>query len=72
MNWQKEKAKPLTGLLTYMIEHHKGAVTMVKELFSADGAASNAQTFRLASDIQVDQITEIERMKRMLQDMKDL
>lgn len=52
--------------LTYMIEHHKGAVAMVHDLFSTDGAAQGEAAFRLASDIQVDQITEINRMKLML------
>ena len=51
--------------LTYMIDHHSGAVTMVKTLFDTDGAALDEEAFRLASDIQVDQITEIERMKLM-------
>jgi uncharacterized protein (DUF305 family) len=53
--------------LTYMIEHHSGAVTMVKKLFGTAGAAQEEQAFRLASSIQVDQITEIERMKKMLE-----
>lgn len=57
--------------LRYMIEHHQGAVTMVKTLFNTDGAALDGQAFRMASDIQVDQITEIERMKLMLQNMTD-
>lgn len=55
--------------LTYMIAHHQGAVTMVKNLFDTDGAALDNESFRLASDIQVDQRTEIERMKLMLQEM---
>lgn len=57
--------------LQYMIEHHRGAVVMVRELFNTDGAARDNQAFRLASDIQADQITEIERMKQMLQKMTD-
>ncbi|MEX2345602.1 MAG: DUF305 domain-containing protein [Balneolaceae bacterium] len=57
--------------LTYMIEHHQGAVIMVKNLFSTDGAATEEEAFRLASDIQVDQITEIERMKLMLSEYSD-
>lgn len=57
--------------LTYMIEHHQGAVTMVHELFDTDGAALDEEAFRLASDIQVDQITEIERMKLMLENIKN-
>jgi len=53
--------------LTYMIQHHQGAVTMVHSLFATDGAGQDEAVFKLASDIQVDQITEIERMKLMLQ-----
>jgi len=53
--------------LTYMIQHHQGAVTMVEELFATDGAAQDPLTFKLASDVQVDQRTEIDRMERMLE-----
>lgn len=52
--------------LTYMIQHHSGAVTMVADLFDTDGAALDEATFKLASDINVDQLTEIARMERML------
>lgn len=52
--------------LTYMIQHHGGAVDMVDDLFSTDGAAQGDEAFKLASDIQVDQITEIARMERMV------
>ena len=52
--------------LTYMIMHHGGAVTMVDDLFSTDGAGQDEAAFKLASDINVDQITEIARMERML------
>ena len=52
--------------LAYMIQHHGGAVVMVDELFGADGAAQDGATFKLASDIQVDQRTEIARMQLML------
>lgn len=55
--------------LEYMIQHHKGAVTMVTKLFATDGAAQDEGAFRLATDIQVDQITEIARMQLMLDDM---
>lgn len=57
--------------LEYMIEHHQGAVTMVRDLFNTDGAALEDGIFRLASDIQVDQITEIQRMKQMLKNLSD-
>lgn len=52
--------------LTYMIQHHEGATTMVQTLFDTDGAGLDDTSFKLASDINVDQITEIARMKRML------
>ena len=52
--------------LTLMIRHHQGAVAMVKDLFDSYGAAQDETVFRLASDVNVDQITEIERMQKML------
>ena len=52
--------------LTFMIQHHQGAVAMVKELLSGGGAAHNDTVFRLAGDINVDQTTEIARMRKML------
>jgi len=55
--------------LRFMIQHHRGAVVMVHELFGADGAAQDEVVFKLASDIQVDQITEIARMELMLEEM---
>lgn len=55
--------------LTYMIEHHGGAVIMVEELFAADGAASDTESFELASGINAEQVTEIERMKLMLENI---
>jgi uncharacterized protein (DUF305 family) len=41
-------------------------VTMVRELFTKDGAAQDEDAWRLATDVQVDQLTEIARMERML------
>lgn len=55
--------------LTYMIQHHEGAVTMVEEMFSKDGAGNDEAAYKLASDIQADQSTEIARMKLMLESM---
>jgi len=55
--------------LTSMIEHHKGAVSMVRELFATDGAGQDEDVFRFASDVQVDQATEVARMERMLEAM---
>ncbi|HET7024929.1 MAG TPA: DUF305 domain-containing protein [Gemmatimonadales bacterium] len=51
--------------LTYMIQHHTGAISMVKDLFASYGAAEDELTFKLASNINVDQATEIARMQRL-------
>lgn len=55
-----------TKFLRYMIQHHRGAVSMVEELFNDPGPNPDDIVFKLASDINVDQLTEIERMRRML------
>ena len=52
--------------LTFMIQHHQGAITMVEQLFGATGAAQDDNVFKFASDVHVDQITEIDRMSLML------
>ena len=52
--------------LRYMIQHHRGAVTMVKELMANRGAAQDITVFKFAGDVEVDQTTEINRMLEML------
>jgi uncharacterized protein (DUF305 family) len=52
--------------LAFMIQHHRGAVAMVKELFGTPGAAQDETVFKFANDVNVDQSTEIARMERML------
>jgi uncharacterized protein (DUF305 family) len=52
--------------LTYMIQHHRGALTMVQQLFGTRGAAQDEVTFKLASDVSADQSSEISRMESML------
>jgi uncharacterized protein (DUF305 family) len=52
--------------LTYMIQHHTGAISMVSELFGSWGAGQDEIVFKFASDVNVDQTTEIARMQRML------
>jgi len=56
--------------LTYMIQHHRGATSMVKELFATPGAGQDETIFKFATDVNVDQNTEIARMERMLLMMK--
>ena len=55
--------------LTYMIQHHKGAVGMVTELFRTDGAAQDEEVYKLAADVQADQTSEITRMETMLREL---
>ena len=56
--------------LTFMIQHHQGALAMVKELFGTPGAGQDETTFKLASDVNADQETEIARMQKMLVNLK--
>jgi uncharacterized protein (DUF305 family) len=55
--------------LTFMIRHHQGAITMVEELFRAPGAAQEEEIFRFASDVNSDQLAEIDRMTQMLEQL---
>ena len=55
--------------LRFMIQHHSGAVSMVKELFATQGAGQDQTVFKFASDVNVDQTTEIARMQKMLADV---
>jgi uncharacterized protein (DUF305 family) len=51
--------------LQRMINHHRGAVTMVQTLIRESGAIDET-VFRFAADVEVDQSTEIRRMLQML------
>ncbi len=52
--------------LTFMIQHHRGAVAMVRTLLSSTGAGQDESVFKFAADVEVDQSTEIKRMLQML------
>ncbi len=52
--------------LTFMIQHHRGAVSMVQDLFTTYGSAQDETIFKFANDVGVDQSTEIARMETML------
>ena len=54
------------SFLTFMIQHHEGAVAMVNQLLASPGAAQDELAFKFASDVYADQTTEIERMQQML------
>jgi uncharacterized protein (DUF305 family) len=53
--------------LTYMISHHEGALVMVDDLLTMDGAAQDGAVFRFATDVDADQRMEIRRMYTMLE-----
>jgi uncharacterized protein (DUF305 family) len=52
--------------LMFMIQHHRGAVSMVQKLFNTYGAGQDELVFKFASDVNVDQTTEIARMEKLL------
>lgn len=52
--------------LTGMIQHHGGALAMVKELFDTAGAGQDAELFNFTTDIDSGQRAEIRIMQAML------
>lgn len=52
--------------LTGMIQHHNGALTMVKDLFDTPGAGQDAEVFNFATDADNTQRAEIRIMQAML------
>ncbi|HEY2115144.1 MAG TPA: DUF305 domain-containing protein [Candidatus Angelobacter sp.] len=53
--------------LTGMIQHHGGALTMVKDLFNTPGAGQDAELFNFATDVDSGQRAEIRIMQAMLE-----
>ena len=49
-----------------MIQHHAGALVMVKELFNTPGAGQDAELFSFASDVDTGQRAEIRSMQTLL------
>jgi uncharacterized protein (DUF305 family) len=49
-----------------MIQHHEGALVMVKDLFATAGAGQDAEIFNFASDVDTGQRGEIKIMQEML------
>jgi len=52
--------------LNGMIQHHKGALVMVKDLFDTAGAGQDAELFNFATDVDSGQRAEIRIMQSML------
>jgi uncharacterized protein (DUF305 family) len=53
--------------LTFMIQHHQGAIAMTNDLFAIPGAAHDAMLYGFATDVYADQSAEIEVMTEMLE-----
>jgi uncharacterized protein (DUF305 family) len=53
--------------LAGMIQHHNGALTMVKDLFDTAGAGQDAELFNFATDADNSQRAEIKIMQNMLE-----
>jgi uncharacterized protein (DUF305 family) len=53
--------------LTGMIQHHNGALIMVKDLFDTAGAGQDADLFNFATDVDSGQRAEIRIMQGMLE-----
>ena len=53
--------------LTGMIQHHNGALIMVKDLFDTAGAGQDAELFNFATDADNTQRAEIKIMQSMLE-----
>ena len=53
--------------LSGMIQHHDGALTMVKDLFDTAGAGQDAELFNFATDVDSGQRAEIRIMQSMLE-----
>ncbi len=52
--------------LSGMIQHHNGALTMVKDLFDSAGAGQDAELFNFATEVDSGQRAEIKIMQNML------
>lgn len=52
--------------LTGMIQHHNGALIMVKDLFDTAGSGQDAELFNFATDVDSGQRAEIRIMQTML------
>lgn len=56
--------------LEYMIQHHEGAIVMVRDLFTARGGGQESEIFQFASHVDADQTAEIERMQGILDNLR--
>jgi uncharacterized protein (DUF305 family) len=55
--------------LSGMIQHHGGALVMVKDLFNSAGAGQDAEIFDFATDVDNSQRAEIKIMQKLLEEL---
>lgn len=55
--------------LSGMMQHHGGALVMVKDLFNSPGAGQDAEIFNFATDVDNSQRAEIRIMQKMLEEL---
>jgi uncharacterized protein (DUF305 family) len=66
---KKAKGEEFVHLfLAGMIQHHNGALIMVKDLFDTAGAGQDAELFNFATDVDSGQRAEIRIMQTMLRE----
>ena len=65
---QAEGAEFNRKFLTGMMQHHNGALVMVKQLFDTPGAGQDAELFDFATDVDNTQRAEIKIMEVMLKE----
>jgi uncharacterized protein (DUF305 family) len=52
--------------LEYMIQHHRGALVMVGDILDAPRGTEASEVYALVTDIEADQLAEIDRMQTLL------
>jgi uncharacterized protein (DUF305 family) len=57
------------NFLRFMIQHHEGAIKMVKDLFATPRAAQDVDISVFANDVEVTQSAEIALMRQMLDEL---
>lgn len=53
-----------------MIQHHEGAIAMVKDLFDTSGAGQDPELFNFSSDVDSGQRAEIRSMQTLLEKLR--
>lgn len=56
--------------LELMIQHHEGALAMVRDLYNSPGAAQESIVYHFASEVDADQDIEIRRMRQILETLR--